>query len=203
MPKGRGFGTLQKGERITDLSALQLGHILLEYSTQFDAENTVKVVAILDGRVYVRFVNPENTDEFVGPEFCIWHWELESTQLWFAETAKQERDVTEWLAIPAYGHFYRLNDGELEYRPMMDDGTMDPDEDAGGFADPFEGAPDAVHRLSKILENFLENPQTGENVMIGVYLRMPQLFQTPEAKSVLPIVCEEHGTRFGDHCNCL
>lgn len=45
-PAGRGFYGLSKGAQVTDLTTLQVGDVILKYSRQFHAENTLKVVKI-------------------------------------------------------------------------------------------------------------------------------------------------------------
>jgi hypothetical protein len=80
-PKGRGFGNYIKGERVTDMATLHTGDLLLEHSTQFDADNTVIVCKdefpeAPNSRVWVYFVNPDDWTERWGEDFCIWDHDL-------------------------------------------------------------------------------------------------------------------------------
>ena len=91
-----------KGERVKSVAELQIGHILLEYSNQFDTENTIKVTRLFDGRVWAQFVNADNTDEIMGEEFAIWNYEIVrgSLKLWYAETAAKPQTRVR-LELPA------------------------------------------------------------------------------------------------------
>lgn len=73
---GRGFGSHIKGERIRQISDLRVGDLVLEYSAQFHAENTVLITRHLGDRVYGVFVNPHDWTDRWGTEFCIWGFEL-------------------------------------------------------------------------------------------------------------------------------
>jgi len=68
---GRGFFGLEKGEEIKDLSKLEKGDIILTYSKQFNAENTLKIVDVRQSgnRVVYDAVywNPK-TDKQIGSE---------------------------------------------------------------------------------------------------------------------------------------
>ena len=91
MPKGRGFGSLAKGERITSMAQLHVGAIVLVYSPQFDAENTIRVTQSWDDRVYYRFVNPENPSESWSPEHSLFYFELGRDDVWLAVFPIEER----------------------------------------------------------------------------------------------------------------
>jgi hypothetical protein len=68
---GRGFFGLEKGEEIKDLSKLEKGDVILTYSKQFNAENTLKIVDVRQSgnRVVYDAVywNPK-TDKQIGSE---------------------------------------------------------------------------------------------------------------------------------------
>lgn len=83
---GRGFGLYVKGDRISSVSDLHVGDLLLEHSPQFNADNTIIVSRELEDRVYVHFVNPNNWRQRWGQDFCIWDFDVEhgTTQLWRA-----------------------------------------------------------------------------------------------------------------------
>jgi hypothetical protein len=36
---------------------------------------------------------------------------------------------TKWIAVPEQGNFFKLEDNDLYYSPMLQDGTMEIDED--------------------------------------------------------------------------
>ncbi len=84
MAKGRGFGALRKGARIIRTADLAIGEMLLEYSAQFDAENTIRITHQWEDRVWARFVDAKTSNVSMGQDFCIWGFEIESgaIELW-------------------------------------------------------------------------------------------------------------------------
>jgi hypothetical protein len=80
MSKGRGFGSLAKGEFVTDIGSLSVGDVLLEHCEQFGADNTIRVTRtwtdFRKDRVWAQFVDANDTDDVLGAEFCIWRWEM-------------------------------------------------------------------------------------------------------------------------------
>lgn len=65
---GSGLGRRVRGERITSLAQLHVGHVYIEHCTRFDAVNLIKVLSLgcLVGeskptKAEVIFVSPANT----------------------------------------------------------------------------------------------------------------------------------------------
>jgi hypothetical protein len=104
------------------------------------------------------------------------------------------------LKVEAYGSAFRLNEDELEAAPLFTNGAIDTEHTT--FADPFGGYEEAIHTLDAIIERYLRNPQIPESAIIGAYLRNPSVFEGAGA-AVLPVVCEIHHIRFGQHCDCM
>ncbi len=83
---GRGWGSFEKGKRITDIKELKVGNLYLEYSTQF---NTKNIVIITSGDatglnrdiVYGSFVRPENL-KHKEEDFAIWGYGLKYDEIY-------------------------------------------------------------------------------------------------------------------------
>ena len=86
MTAGRGFGEYRKGQAVTSIAELDTGALVLEYSPQFDAENTVFITRRTEDRAYGVFVSPDDWQERQGSEFCIWQHDicLGTLELWQA-----------------------------------------------------------------------------------------------------------------------
>jgi hypothetical protein len=106
---------------------------------------------------------------------------------------------TPWLAVDFFGQFFRLNsDGDLEYQPMLQDGSMEPiGEDGPNVPDDF--ASDQIRKCDKILAAYLANPDAPENSIIKAFLANPAAFEGP-AGDALPVVCDECNIHFGTQC---
>jgi hypothetical protein len=87
-PKGRDFFDYTKGAQVTSIKDLKTGHIFLQHSKQFNAENTIMVISqdttpLNREIVYATYYNPETGEK--GPEqFAIWGWELKDRDMWVA-----------------------------------------------------------------------------------------------------------------------
>ncbi len=103
-PKGRGFGSFTKGEKVTSLLDMKYGEMLLEYSHQFDSQNIIRITNVRPHDftdpgeiIYARFVNPQNPSEFAGIEFAIWDFELSGKTLRY----DLWRAIADQNAVPA------------------------------------------------------------------------------------------------------
>lgn len=90
--RGSGWGNFQAGEQINDLSKLNVGDLLLEFSIQFDSYNVVRVTKtrwenesdqLVNRKVYGVFADPSDpatTRLYSSGEFCICNHELGSAR---------------------------------------------------------------------------------------------------------------------------
>lgn len=89
--KGRGFGNLTKGERITRIAELSVGCVVLTYSHDSDAGNTLRVTRWWSDKFWGCWVNPLDPTERWGDEFCRWEFELGHDDYWLAVFPEAER----------------------------------------------------------------------------------------------------------------
>ena len=94
---GSDWGELSQGDRITDITDLVVGQIYLEYSSQFNSKNVVKIIkgdeTGLDRPiVYGKFVEPsDHTQTRAGASsegFAIWDHDLETDEYYAVQAAE-------------------------------------------------------------------------------------------------------------------
>lgn len=83
-PTGSGFGVFVKGGRITSVSDVKVGDLLLTHSRQFNADNVMRVLSVESDKFYGSFVSPKSPllprlhDD--GP-ICIWDWTIAQSDI--------------------------------------------------------------------------------------------------------------------------
>jgi hypothetical protein len=78
---GRGWESLQKGEKITDISQFEVGEVYLNYNPQFNSKNLIRITntdktGLKRPLVYASFVRNNGLEE----DFAIWDYDLKDNE---------------------------------------------------------------------------------------------------------------------------